>query len=300
MSGIKITYAYDNNGVRVNADTYGTFPISHPLKCPDKNCDALIEHVSGYKRESYGKQQFIPAFYRLEKGFDHNKHCQYKSSGKDTIFAGESGYEVKNALLRGELLFRIHVMDADERKILRGKENNFQQTPPNNTTERKYRRKGKIPTYVKTMSSLLEIYNHGLKNPSDRAKIQLLIGGRIVKWDDFFYSTNHLDRLKKRLYQENIVQAAAIVKVRLIGLPDIHKKGFTFIECSPSKPRKNNPIYTTIQLPKRLPASKFTLNKIIMVLGKFSIPNVSDRVTPQYLGDEIRTLVANEQQLVDV
>lgn len=186
MSGIKITFAYDSNGVRVNADSYGAFPIAHPLTCPDKNCEAYLKHVNGYKRESYGKQQFIPAFYRLEKGFNHSQYCSYKSSGKDTIVAGESGHEVKDALAKGELLFRIHVMDAEERKKLKDKSGVFQQFPPSDTTARKYRNRGRRSTYVRTMNSLLDIYNHGRKNPHDRANIMLIIGGKLVKWVDFF------------------------------------------------------------------------------------------------------------------
>ncbi|UNH41522.1 hypothetical protein MNY66_10735 [Moellerella wisconsensis] len=59
MSGIKITFAYDSNGIRVDAESYGALPIAHPLISPDKNAEAFLEHVNGYKRESYGKQQFI-------------------------------------------------------------------------------------------------------------------------------------------------------------------------------------------------------------------------------------------------
>lgn len=300
MSGIKITFAYDRNGVRVNANTYGAFPIAYPLSCPDKNCNAFVEHVNGYKRESYGKQQFIPAFFRLEKGFDHSKHCTYKASGRDTIVAGESDHEVKDALAKGELLFRIHVMDAEERKKLKDKSDSFHQFPPTNTTERKYRTKGRRSTYVRTMNSLLDIYNHGRQNPNDRAKIKLIIGGRLVKWVDFFYSTNHLGSLKSRLHCEGIVQAAVIVKVSVIGLPNQNQGGFRFIECSPKTTGKGKPIYTTLKLAKQLPSTNFRLNKNIMVLGKFAIPSPMERVTPSYLGNEIRTLVTHEQQVVAI
>lgn len=298
MSGIKITFAYDRNGVRVNADTYGAFPIAFPLTCPDKNCDAFVEHVNGYKRESYGKQQFIPAFFRLEKGFDHSKYCSYKASGRDTIVAGESHHEVRDALAKGEMLFRVHVMDAEERKKLKDKSDSFQQFPPNNTTERKYRTKGRRLTYVRTMNSLLELYNHGRQNPGDRAKIKLIIGGKIVNWVDFFYSTNHLGSLKTRLHREGLVQAVVIVKVSVIGLPNQQQGGFRFIECSPKTTGKGKPIYTTLKLAKHLASTNFKLNKYIMVLGKFAIPSPSERVTPSYLGNEIRTLVTHEQQVV--
>jgi len=298
LSGIKITFAYDNNGFRVDADAYGMTPIVHPLKCPDKNCHAIVEHVNGYKRESYGKQQFIPSFFRLEKGFDHSKYCVYKATGRDTIVAAESDHEVKDALAKGDLLFRIHIMDAEERKKLKDKSNSFQQSPPNNTTERKYRAKGRRATYVRTMNSLLEIYEHGRQNPNDRAKIKLVIGGEVVNWVDFFYSTNHLGTLKMRLHREGIVQAAVIVKVSIIGLPNQKQGGFRFIECSPKKIGKGRSIFTTLKLAKTLPSKNFKLNHIIMVLGKFGIPKPSERVTPAYLGDEIRTLVVHEQQVL--
>ncbi|MEI8609960.1 hypothetical protein P4S70_13615 [Enterovibrio sp. Hal110] len=300
MSGIKITFAYDSNGVRVNADSFGSFPIAYPLTCPDKNCEAFLEHVNGYKRESYGKQQFIPAFYRLEKGFDHSEYCSYKSSGRATIVAGESDHEVKDALAKGDLLFRVHVMDAEERKKLKDKSGIFQQFPPNDTTKRKYRKRGRRSTYVRTMNSLLEIYNHGRLNPQDRAKIMLIIGGKLVKWTEFFYSTNHLGSLKSRLHREGIVQAAVVVKVNVVGLPNQKIGGFRFIECSPKTTGLGRHIYTTLKLAKRLPSSTFTLNQSVMVLGKFSIPDPNERVTPSYLGNEIRTLITHTQQVVEI
>ena len=300
MSGIKITFAYDSNGVRVDADSYGDHSIAHPLVCPDKNCEAFLKHVNGYKRESYGKQQFIPAFYRLEKGSDHSEYCRYKSSGRDTIVAGESDHEVKDALAKGELLFRIHVMDAEEKEKLKDKAGVFQQFPPNDTTKRKYRNQGRRSTYVRTMNSLLEIYNHGRLNSQDRAKIRLIIGGKLVKWTDFFYSTNHLGSLKLRLHREGIVQAAVVVKVSIVGLPNQKLGGFCFIECSPKTTGLGKHIYTTLKLAKSLPSSHFSLNQNIMVFGKFCIPESSDRVTPSYLGNEIRTLITHTQQVVDI
>lgn len=300
MSGIKITFSYDSKGVRVDADSYGLFPMTFPLICPDKNCIAHVKHVSGYKRESYGKQQFIADFFRLEKGFDHNKYCEYKASGKDTIVAAESDSEVQDALAKGELVFRVHVMDADERDKLKTKSGQFQLNPLNDTTERKYSQKGRRATYVRTMNSLLDIYNHGVKNRVDRAKIKLVIGGKVVKWTDFFYSTNHLGSLKTRLHHENIVQAAAIVKVSVVGLPNAKLGGFSFVECSPKKTGRGKPIYTTIKLAKQMPTTHFVLNKKVMVLGKFSIPSQYERVTPSYLGNEIRTLVGNAQQVVEL
>ncbi|MFA0570039.1 hypothetical protein [Vibrio gallaecicus] len=300
MSGIKITFAYDSNGVRVDADAYGTFPIAHPLICPDRNCEAFLEHVNGYKRESYGKQQIIPAFYRLEKGFDHGDYCSYKSSGSDTIVAGESDHEVKDALAKGELLFRIHVMDAEDKKKLKDQTGVFQQFPPNDTTERKYKNRGRKSTYVRTMNSLLEIYNHGRLNPQDRAKIRLISGGKLVKWTDFFYSTNHLGSLKSRLHCEGIVQAAVLVKVSVIGLPNKKLDDFCFIECSPKTTGFGKHLYTTFKLAKSLPSSHFTLNQNVMVLGRFSIPESSKRVTPSYLGNEIRALILDAQQIVKI
>ncbi|CAH8214833.1 hypothetical protein VAE308_1140052 [Vibrio aestuarianus] len=59
-------------------------------------------------------------------------------------------------------------------------------------------------------------------------------------------------------------------------------------------------IYATLKLAKGLPNSVFTLNQSVMVLGKFSIPEPNDRVTPTYLGNEIRTLVTHIQQVVEI
>lgn len=116
----------------------------------------------------------------------------------------------------------------------------------------------------------------------------------------FFYSTNHLGSLKTRLHREGIVQAAVVVKVNVVGLPNQKLGGFRFIECSPKTTGLGKHIYTTLKLAKRLPSSHFTFNQDIMVLGKFSIPALSERVTPTYLGNEIRTLITHAQQVEEI
>ena len=299
MSGIKITHAFDSNGVRVSSDNYDALPKKFPLICPDPKCNAYVDHVNGYKRESYGKQQFIPAFFRLEKGHNHANDCAFSAFGRETIVAGDSDCEVKDALAKGELIFRVHVMDSEERDKLKVKAGEFHINPPNDTAERKYRKKGRRATYVRTMDSLLDIYHHGVSNPIDRSKIQLVIGGNLVKWIDFFYSTNHLGSLRTRLINEGIVQVAVILKVHIIGLPNAKLGRFQFIECNPKTTGNGRKIYTTIKLAKNMPVSTFTLGSQIMVLGKFSIPDDADRVTPIYLGNEVRTLVSHPLQVVE-
>lgn len=91
-----------------------------------------------------------------------------------------------------------------------------------------------------------------------------------------------------------------MVKINVVGLPNQKLGGFRFIECSPKTTGFGKHIYTTLKLAKRLPSSSFTLNQSVMVLGKFSIPDPSERVTPAYLGNEIRTLVTHTQQIVEI
>lgn len=127
MSGIKITYAIDSNGLAIIADAFNK--SHYPLKCPDPRCSAQLEHVTGYKRESYGKQQFIPDFFRLEKGFDHDDQCKYKSIGLNNLLVNDSTAEVQQALFRGEKTFRIHLMDNHEQTILKKQANNISSKP---------------------------------------------------------------------------------------------------------------------------------------------------------------------------
>ena len=68
MSGIKITQAIDSNGNVIFANNYNPKTVTLPLTCPDPKCTAQIKHVSGYKRESYGQQQYIADFFDSREG----------------------------------------------------------------------------------------------------------------------------------------------------------------------------------------------------------------------------------------
>ncbi|MDX1727921.1 hypothetical protein [Pseudoalteromonas tetraodonis] len=299
MSGIKITYAYDNNGKKISAGDYDSTSKVFPLFCPNENCDAQLKYVKGFKRESYGKQQFIPSYFRLEKQHVHAQNCSFATGKQKTLLVADSNAEVKDALAKGELIFRIHVMDSDEQKLIKRNEMRFCLNPPIDTTDRTYSKKGQKSTYVRTMDSLIEIYNYGVINSIARKKIKLIIGGTPVNWEDFFYSTNHLGSLRSKLLNNKIVQAAVIVNIKVIGFPNPKLGGFRFIECRPKTSNTAPNIVTTLKLSKSMKTNIFNIGSKVMILGKFSLPRDSERSIPVSLGNEIRTLVSDEMQVAE-
>lgn len=299
MSGIKITYAVDANGQPVPADTFNTYSIVYPLICPDPTCSAQLEHVSGYKRESYGKQQFIPDFFRLEKGFDHGDDCKYRSIGQQSLLVNESTAEVQQALLKGERIFRINLMDSHEQSILKSKQNTFQANPPSDTTKRIYRKKGRISPYVRNIDSLFEIYKFGVQNPALRNVIEIIVGKNKILWSDFFFSTFHLGKLLNRINNEGSVQAAIIVTSNMISFPSPKHNGFCFIEFFPRVFVTGSAITPVVKLSKSINANSFNPQVRYLVFGRFDLPNIMDRFIHILSGTEIRTIVSSINQIYE-
>lgn len=299
MSGIKIPYALDANQNRIFAKDIANTGFQSPLKCSGNGCEAILKFVKGYKRESYGKTQFIPSFFRLEKGFDHFDFCKFKTSGNDVLNVKSSDADVKSALLRGEDLFRIHILETEDKKILDGREGVFSVNPPSDTTKREYKPRGKKSTYVKTINSLLDIYQYGLSNPKKRNEIMLLVNGKKVLWIDFFFSTSHLGALRRKIIKEGMVKAAVISTVNVIGFPNLKLGGFRFIECYPLLHKNGRGTFATIKLTKSMNSNVFSCNQRVLYYGTFSIPTTKELLIPQFTGNEIRTIVRSGEQVIE-
>ncbi|TDB47905.1 hypothetical protein [Photorhabdus luminescens] len=295
MSGIKITTAIDQSGVVIDANNYNKDQLHLPFICPDKNCNAILVHVNAYKRESYSRSQYIPAFFRLEKGFIHTNQCKYKTNGNTTINSKYSQSDVIDALNRGETLFRIHVMNSDETNNLHLKSSEFQLNPPSDTTDRVYLIKGRKATYIKTMSSLLYIYKFGLLNKQQQASIKLLAGGQILPWKDYFYSTSYLPVLYSKLQKNKLIQAAIIVKV----IDSTMHRGFRYLICSSIYKDNDYRVITAIKLSKNMAKYNIRTNRIYMILGNLSEPLINDRIIKKHKGHEIRTLISNPSQIIE-
>lgn len=296
MSGIKITQAIDANHCLLNVDQYNPFVFILPLSCPDKNCNAQIKYVTQHKRESYGKTQYIPAFFRLERGQVHSTTCQYATSGLDTIYAGESSHDIQTAISKGILTFRVHIFNSDDHNQIIKKTAAFQSNPPSNTTDRVYYKKGQKYPYVRTMDGLAEIYDHGLKNPTLQNKIQIIANGKAVLWSEFFYSTSQLAAFYNVLTQVKTASAAVIFRVNIATFPLKHRGNFRFIEGFPLPGAL--PLFPTVKLTPAIKTSIFPLSGRVMVFGTYMAPSASQMIKNNILEREIRTIVHSEEQVV--
>ncbi|AUK08607.1 hypothetical protein F9214_22410 [Escherichia coli] len=297
MSGIRITQAIDNNQILVNVNTFNYSVNPYPLKCPDPNCSAHLVYVKSHIRRSFNKTLHIPAFFRLEKNFTHDKLCQYGTSGLNTIYASDSSHDISRALAKGNNIFRIHILDEDDISKLSRKAAAMQANPPSDTTDRVYVKRGRKAPYVKNMDSLREIYEYGKAHPNKRNSIKIVTGTSTVTWSDFFYETTQLERLSTYLQKVKIAQVAVIMKVHVARIPMAKFNYRHFIEGSPMRIKGGFNIYPTIQLGNVTP-KLFPLSSIVMVLGKFTIPTNRKMIMDPIFEREVRTIVSSEEQVL--
>lgn len=300
MSGVKIPFALDIKGNKVSISDYYKLGAPQPIFCGGKDCGALLNHVSEFKREGKNGSQHIPAHFRLAKNIDHADHCIYKSSGNHNISVDLSDQDVIAALKRGDDLFRIHIVDNDDKRKIELRENDFVHSNKINSVKRDYRPKGKTSTYIKTVRSLKEIYLYGLNNPAARSKIQLLVNGEKRSWRDFFYSIKQYETLKQKIKNEGVVKAAVIGRVNALIFPKKHNP-FEHVEFHPQRRNSGPDNYPVIKLTKSMSSKSFKFGSSILFYGGFSLEiNPQKKIISSAVGDEIKTIVSSESQIIEI
>ncbi|MGF1689169.1 hypothetical protein L4C36_21285 [Photobacterium japonica] len=271
-----------------------------PIYCVGTECGALLNHVSEFKREGKNGSQHIPAHFRLAQKVVHADHCIFKTSGNDSVGVDLSDQDVASALKRGEELFRIHIIDTDDRRKIHIKEGDFVHNPNVNSVKKDYKAKGRKSTYVKTVQSLKEIYLYGVNNPVARNKIQLMVNGEKRLWNDFFYSVGQYELLKQKIRNEGVVKAAVIGKVNVVRLPS-NLNPFEHIEFYPQKRRFGSDNYPIVKLTKSMNSNLFNFGSRVLFYGGFAIEtNSNKQMITAAVGDEFRTIVSSDSQVVEI
>lgn len=148
-----------------------------------------------------------------------------------------------------------------------------------------------MSSYVKTIDNLYEIYEYGVRNPTERTKIELIANKTTISWCDFFFSTKHLPKLLSRIHNENDVQAAIIVNSYLISAPSHRHNNFRFIEFYPYNFSNGNKIVPVVRLSKSISAQKFKTNTKYLIYGRFKETPLKKKFTLIYPSIEIATMI---------
>lgn len=72
--GIKMDHAFDQNGVRWEADTYVKGTGAEPLRC---KCGTHVAHNPPYTKEMYDKPVFVQGYFRLLPKGAHASSCRF-------------------------------------------------------------------------------------------------------------------------------------------------------------------------------------------------------------------------------
>lgn len=123
MSGVAIPFVKDRMGNTIYIDQYEDLNYPTPIYCGGKGCGTKITYVVGHKRRNTGK--LIPAIFRLYKNFDHAYSCSFKTSGNYEIEAKVGTSNIDDAIVDGETLFRVHILNHDEISLLKKKQKNL-------------------------------------------------------------------------------------------------------------------------------------------------------------------------------
>ncbi|PGR79741.1 hypothetical protein [Priestia megaterium] len=155
-------------------------PLKVGLKCRD--CGIPMSHRRAHKRY---ESVVAACFVRKQ---EHIESCQYYAVGQMEILARSSDDDVLSSLDKKKFIFRL-TMIHDE---LDGKEekekDKTQQGTKVSPTNKNYKGKGRLSSYLGTMKKIIELRNILADDKKDLTTIvEINFQGKKIKWDNFYY-----------------------------------------------------------------------------------------------------------------
>ena len=153
------------------------------LKCVD--CGIPVIHKKEYNR---GDKTFVSAHFARRQ--EHIESCQYHALGQMTVLARLSDDDVLSSLDKKNFIFRLTMIhDELDGKKEKEKDKTSQGTQVS-PTNKKYKGKGRLSSYLGTMKKIIELRNFLAGDKKDLTSIvEIDFRGKKIKWKDFYYES---------------------------------------------------------------------------------------------------------------
>lgn len=185
MAGIKMTHAFDRNGIKWAAADYAKGMGAEPLNC--ELCDAPVSHVGSFTRDGYDQSSRVSAFFRLHANGEHGPNCRFGVHKQIVELARTSNgliESVKKNLFRMRL---VAVTEELKASAERPKEDDGDEKTA--TSSKRYASSSnRLSAYINTAQRVLKLRALCDEDDEIEQHLELVFAGNTpVSWKEFYF-----------------------------------------------------------------------------------------------------------------
>ncbi|GLO40974.1 hypothetical protein PPUN15366_26190 [Pseudomonas putida] len=184
MAGIKMTHAFDQNGVKWAADDYSKGIGVEPLIC--ERCDAAVSHVGSFTRNCYDNPSKVSAFFRLHANGTHGPNCRFGVDKQIIELASTSDGLVESIQKNRFRMRLVAVTEELKTSARRVKEDDSADRPP--TASKSYTpSSNRLSSYINTAQRVLRLRAMCDGDADIEQHLELVFAGNTVGWHQFYF-----------------------------------------------------------------------------------------------------------------
>ncbi|MES3710369.1 hypothetical protein QC590_19315 [Pseudomonas putida] len=185
MAGIKMTHAFDRNGIEWAADDYAKGLGAEPLNC--HRCNATVIHVGSFMRDCYDQPSRVGAFFRLQANGEHGPNCRFGVQRQILELAATSDGLVESVQKNR---FRMRLVAVTEELKARAKrptdDEDGQKTP--NASKGYTSTANRLTTYLNTAQRVLKLRALCDEDHEIEEHLELVFAGsNPIAWSEFYF-----------------------------------------------------------------------------------------------------------------
>ncbi|UVL01140.1 hypothetical protein [Pseudomonas sp. B21-048] len=184
MAGIKMTHAFDRNGIKWVADDYAKGMGAEPLHC--ERCDVTVSHVPSYTKDYYDKPSRVRAFFRLQSNGAHGPNCRF-GVDKEIIEVAKTSEGLVESVQKNRYRMRlVAVKEELESSARQSRDSAGDRTP--SVSKRYTSTSGRLSAYINTALRVLKLRALCDEDHDIEQHLELLFeGNTTVAWNQFYF-----------------------------------------------------------------------------------------------------------------
>lgn len=185
MAGIRMSYAFDRNGIKWAADNYSKGKGAEPLNC--EKCDATVSHVPSFTKNHYDKPSTVRAFFRLLAHGEHGPDCRF-GVDKQVVELARTSEGLIESVQKNRYRMRLVAVKEALKAIAKQPKDDDDQEKPSTTSKRYAPSPGQLAAYINTAQRVLKL--RALCDEDDQIEehLELVFAkDKVVTWNEFYF-----------------------------------------------------------------------------------------------------------------
>ncbi len=211
--GIKMDHAFDQNGVRWEADTYVKGTGAEPLRC---KCGTHVAHNPPYTKEMYDKPVFVQGYFRLLPKGAHASSCRFGVDEEIKEIAKTSEDLIESIQHNRYRMRLVMIKEALEKGFVPPPDDDGARAKAGRTYTQN---PGLLPAYINSAKRALKLRALCDNDHDIEQYLELIFEGNVkVSWSQFYFEPDrHMEAfhaISKNTVSHPIAIQGAVSSIR--------------------------------------------------------------------------------------